>query len=73
LKVYKFNQLIAETNKQNVEFLQHKVINKFLSASSLEEKNMAEIIKFIYLMVLIISLFLVLTDSINGKPFFLSF
>jgi hypothetical protein len=50
------------------------VVNKFLFVASLEEKNMAKVIKFIYLIILFIFLLVVLTDIVSaGKPFFLSF
>jgi hypothetical protein len=58
----------------------NKGVNKFLFVASLEEKiYMAEIIKFIYLMILFISLLVVLTDIVASitiypcKPFFISF
>jgi hypothetical protein len=74
LKIYKFKQIFTKTNKQNIELLQYKVVNKFLFVASLEEKNMAKITKFIYLIILFIFLLLVLTDIVSaGKPFFLSF
>jgi hypothetical protein len=66
-------QIFTSKNKQNIELLQYKVVNKFLFVASLEEKNMAKVIKFIYLIILFIFL-LVLTDIVSaGKPFFLSF
>jgi hypothetical protein len=59
----------VETNKQNI--LQHKVIiYQYISICCMfrQKKKMGEIIKFICLLTLFISLFLVVAD-ITGKQF----
>lgn len=67
---------LIETKKQNIEILQHKVINKFLFTTSLRKrKKMAKTIKFVNLLILFIFTFLVVTDaSSNPYPYlFLTF
>jgi hypothetical protein len=67
--IIKFKKI--ETNKQNIVLLQYtvyKVIHTFLFVARLGGKNMAKIIKFVYLVIFFIFLLVVVTN-VTGKQF----